>query len=69
LVIKIDGHHTVTHDFLRYTFRDAISSRFKASRKIAARLASGRNHRTDVDRFFLISLANAKYCRAQNMAH
>ncbi len=30
-MIKIGGDESVTRNFVRYTFRDAISSRFKAS--------------------------------------
>ena len=29
MFIKIDEHDMVTHNFLRYTFRDVISNRFK----------------------------------------
>jgi hypothetical protein len=30
-IFKIGKHDIVTHNFLRYTFPDVISSRFKAS--------------------------------------
>ena len=31
MIFKIEGHDIVTRNFLRYTFRDVIPSRFKTN--------------------------------------